>query len=178
MDFLVFGSIWSFIIGGIVIVSILSMLEDEDVNGWLLGLVIGVYLVLNYFFGNKDFFIDLLSWVKHNPVDVFMYVIGYFLLGVFWSIARWYFYVSDDLEKQKYNFDNLCGKTENDKFAPTLPSYSKNKDLIALWISYWPFSIIWNLTYKFFRRITILIRNKFEKVYTSISESLLNSYKK
>jgi hypothetical protein len=97
---------------------------------------------------------------------------------LFWSIARWYFYVSDDLEKQKYKFDNRYTKTENDKFDPSLPSYSSNKDLIALWISYWPFSIIWNLTYKFFRRITILMRNKFEKVYTSISESLLNSYKK
>jgi hypothetical protein len=178
MDFLVFGSIWSFSIGGIFLLSFVSALEDEDVNGWILALIIGVYLVGNYFFGNKDFFVNVFLWIKNNPIDVILYFIGYFMLGLIWSIARWYFFVADSLERQKYSFENRYAKTKNDKFAPTLPSYYSNKDLIALWISYWPFLILWNLTYKFFRRITIWIRNRFEKVYNSISDSLFNSYTK
>lgn len=178
MDFLVFGSIWSFIIGGFFLLAFVNVLENDEVNGWALSLILGVYVIGNYFFGNKDFFINVLIWAKNNPFDTILYFIGYFMMGLIWSIARWYYYVSDRLEQQKYEFDNRYSKTEKDKFVPSLPSYSENKDLIALWISYWPFSILWNSTYKFFRRISIWIRNRFEKVYNSISDSLFKSYTK
>jgi hypothetical protein len=176
MDFLVFGSIWSIIVLFAVIFCSIYYVEDEhNSSGVGVAIVLIAYLVANYFLGNKAMLVDGLVWIKENPFQIIMIVLGYFLLGLFWSIAKWYFYVSSKLERDKEHHEEYHPKEE---FKPAKIQFRDNKDLIGMWIGYWPFSVIWNISYRPFKRITIFLRNRFEKTYEAITNSLFNSYTK
>jgi len=109
--------------------------------------------------GNSNF----LVYLRYNPVDVIMYVVVYFIVGVIWSFLKFYLSANDTRNKLKalrndYNVNNF-GKTwgtylyDNFSYEDCRKLiFSTYSNHIIFWIIYWPVSALWTLINDPFRK--------------------------
>lgn len=186
MDIFVFGGLWFWVMFAIVNIAILTWIELEK-SGWATFATLCTILALNFVFK-----LPIFDYVVHNPHMV-LYVIGaYVLTGGVWAVIKWWFYVRNEKEKYdefKHGFlarKNVISTTvpENlrEEFLKALSDYNhsyscgwdkqgidlypqvgKHKSRIYLWMTYWPWSMLWTL-------INDPIRKLFRMMYNGISD--------
>ena len=153
-----FGTLaWIFV--AIEVVVPIALVEiDQTVMSVCSILIFGVALQL---FG----VIDVLKIVQENPLHLLVLFVVYFIIGVIWSVVKWYFYVkkiAEEYSSTKIKFLEDSGATTTSELTQEFlislrrklrfvsedvpPKASKNKSRIIRWMVFWPVSIILTIT--------------------------------
>jgi len=162
--------------------------EKESLTWTIISL--GIYLTFLSYLGKFNVF----SYVFYDPLRTFLYVLGYFVIGVIWSFIKWWLKVNETAERYKEEKDKFFKEHEAknsavpekyqksddviDRWQSHIeykediekPIASKNKEKISVWIVYWPFSFFWSLINDIVKRIVEQFVIRFQKVYQSISD--------
>lgn len=161
MNFLLFGTLWFWILCVVTSGTIIWLLEDalttsnDEGGGRGATIVLLIFGALYYFFGSSEDVINILVFVRDHPLQVFGYFLGYVGVGVIWAFIKWYFYVHNQVQKDTKKLN------EYEHHAVKIPTASQNKYRIMSWMYYWPFSGLWTI-------INEPLKNSFEYVYTKI----------
>lgn len=148
MDFLAIGTLWFWVAAVIWLVIVTFCIEKEDSSGWGALLTSGAFLALLFFFGSKDPVVNVLHYVAQNPGAILGVVTLYLFFGIAWSIVKWWFFLRENKRKQKESLDDTNKYRNPDEktlWKPTIPKACDNKSTILMWMSWWPFSLIWTL---------------------------------
>ena len=178
MSFLAFGTFWFWLMAVIVFFAITALVEIDEGNGWGAFFVSFAFVALLYFFGSKEPIESMLSYVVNNPFPTLMIVGLFFLFGAAWSIAKWFFFLKAERKKQwedhvEYNKHALEDRKR--EWKPNVPTARRNKSLILMWISWWPFSMVWTLLDNPLRKAFNAIYDNLEQTYDRMAERIMKS---
>jgi len=174
--FLIFGTLWFWVAIAIFTIAMLALIEYE--KPFSAFLVIAVTLSMFEFGAGYDLF----AWVVSNPLLTVEFIVGYIVLGIMWSIAKWFFFVLNardrySAKRQQWLKDLKLGETLEQYIIRARPSaYDQfppspvaNRDRIILWMAYWPFSALWTLINDPLKRIWRFTFNRITAFLTWIS---------
>ena len=167
------GTFWFWTLLAVASILIIISLETTWGGTGATITMIAAFLAL-IFFG--DFPIKNVGiFIKDNPGLTLGLVVGYFVVGVVWSLAKWYFYLNSKI-------DNMIDARRNETSSRSLSSYEKeqlkssyNKGEILSWMTYWPFSALWTLINDPIRKMFSYIFSKIESLYESISNKMVKN---
>lgn len=157
LEFIALGTVGFWLLLGIETLFIIGCVENKS-TGW--GFVWGVLLLLLI----KPIFDLAPSW---------QWLVGgffaYFFIGAVWSIVKWYFHVKKEVRDELANYKKTKGdeKGYDPKYLKLRLQPSENKNLLCLWIAYWPWSVLWSLT----RDLVINIVDALTHVYQNITNA-------
>jgi hypothetical protein len=103
-------------------------------------------------------------------------IIGYVVIGMAWSVYRWFRYVKVKIDKYKDEYPDAPvdgGRYTHYDTLENSVEVSNNKARITSWIIYWPWSLIWNITGDFFT----MVYESMTSIYTNISKKYLDNLK-
>ncbi len=167
LDIFIFGTVWFWLLCAGVFFSIVFLIEGDftkgETHGTLASFVLIGFGLVYFFLGSNEHVLNLVNYIKANPVDIVMYVGGYYLAGVIWSFIKWFFFLKFQAAKEQDKID----KGFDQHF--TIPKASEYKSTILAWMSYWPFSLTYTLTWKFFHNATEFIYMHVETLYNKVS---------
>lgn len=105
---------------------------------------------------------------------------GYVVLGVLWSIKKWYDFVVSDVSRVRDTYKKYANKdqykTFEDYAKDKQPTAAENKQRIVTWMTLWPFSFTWwCLTWprRAFSWIYDRLSTLYDRVATSVWEKLV-----
>ena len=180
--------VWFWVIFFALNVLMLAWIEFEK-TGWAtfctILAVLGMHFVLQ---------LPILNLFLEQPGYALTLLGGYFAIGTFWAVIKWWLYVRNEREKYdefKLVFcaqNNISGNTipENLKQAfktklsdyncsynvgfnkqgiELRPQVTSHKESIYTWMAYWPWSFVWTI-------INDPIRKMFRYIYTKIRRTL------
>lgn len=133
--------------------------------------------------------VDILGYIKSNPLSLFKWAGVYLVLGVVWGTFKWWLYAHKQLDSfkefkasflQSHNVvgdkvpDNLKEKwlDKSNHLYDFPPKVSRHKSRIIRWMAYWPTSVLWTLADDFIRKIYTVIYNKISSTLQRISNSV------
>lgn len=90
-----------------------------------------------------------------NPAMFVIVFFGWIILGVFWSLWRWFRYCKKIVSE--CNRQNIGVSTDQ------LDLYD-NKSRIINWIVYWPWDLLWNLTGEFIQHVWDAMENVYKRI--------------
>lgn len=175
MGLLLFGTIWFWILIIVSVGLIVWFLEkalldeyDDTGGGVKATLVIIAATTLYFFFGSKEHVIDAFNYVKDNPEQILLWFGLYLVVGVIWSVVKWFFFLHD----KKIYYKERKKSGYSDSFV--LPTAAQNKYRILSWMYYWPFSTIWTIINQPIKRAFKFIYAKIESTFDKISASVFS----
>lgn len=184
------GMAWVWFLSLVVVESILLLvLIENDKPGWCTFSLFSTFGLLKFFAG-----VNLFEMAWHNPGTTALIVLGYFVAGTAWTIAKWYFFVRDkrarfDEAKADYALHPEYSHSYAKKDVPApnemiewvkshkygsfvdyytktpVPSVRSNKSRIMTWMGYWPWSMVWTI-------INDPIKRAFKAIYNRIHNTL------
>lgn len=169
MAFLLFGTVWfwclTLLTAGLIIYFLEgAWIDNDDIGGGLWStILIIVVLTLYYFFGSKEDVKNLFIYLRDNPGSSIAFIGIYLVIGVVWSIFKWYFFLLNKRDKVL---------KRNDFWESDIPKAKDHKAKIISWMSYWPFSAFWTLLNDPIKRTFKFIYSKIEKVYEKMTEKV------
>jgi hypothetical protein len=168
-----FGTLYFWLLLMAAIAFVIFSIESEW-GGTGATVTMSITFCLMYFLGAKDHIGSALSHIVNNPGTVVLMMLGYLLIGVIWSIRKWYVYVGKKKNKilNKIKDGDTIGT--NIEFDLDL-RYHKGR--IISWMCYWPFSVVWFLINDPVRAIYNFIFEKIKRIYGRIAESAINDVK-
>lgn len=167
MELLVFGTIW-FWIFFLVMSSFIIWAIELDYPGRATGVFIA-FAILFFFLGGREAIKDLLSFMTSNPPGAIGFIVGYFVAGTVWSIAKWYFFLLNIRDRALENREHF---TSVQSRMITIPKVKEHKSRIVGWMVYWPFSAVWTILNDPVRRIFLHIYRKIEKVMQKMANNV------
>jgi hypothetical protein len=128
LTFFLVGTFWFW---ALLIVSFIAItcLSEEAAPGWATAVAIGTGLLLQFFGG-----VPIFSWLRHNPKEFLLSLVGYLLAGVLYSIVKWTSFI-----KKKAKSDFAYSKT------PDKVKVDEHSDRIIGWMAFWPCNAAWTL---------------------------------
>ena len=144
--------------------------SDNDIGSFLLTAAV---VITALFFIPWN--IDLIAVVQSNITSILFFVAAYFVVGAVWSVLKWTARLSSEEIQEKIRNEYKSWKERSvgtdtkfeDSYFYSSGNLAKNKARIVRWIVWWPASVLWNLTYRFIRRLSL-------EVYKAISKLLQN----
>lgn len=116
-----------------------------------------------------------LGWVTAHPLEAIQYIVGYFVLGALYVVARWTYYVKTHREQIQQGFDEYKRLARNstattvDQVKREFKSSEYNpvrlrdhKGLIMLWLNFWPASFAW-------MAVHVPIKHGWKFIYSNIA---------
>jgi hypothetical protein len=165
-----FGTYWFWVLTLIAVSVIINSLERDSGN-WSATVWLILFVGLLGFFGNGQFFLNILRFILEKPTVVVLYVIGYLAAGVLWSFAKWFFFLAKKRkELGEYEFQN---DIQNGYISAT--RYSQK---IIHWMLYWPISGIWTILNDPLRTAFEYLYEYFGKTYDRITASFIKQISK
>jgi len=165
----------------------------EKENNFMSGFWLIVYLLFLHFLAEVEIFRVL----AHEPLKCLSYVAGYILIGLTWSFVKWWLYVSkralkarelrmEFIKEERHRcraddsditLDTPVPKELLERWRNKIGGYGRNiipqvheyKNKIALWITYWPFSMVWSVMNDFIKKLAHILVLKFRAVYHAIT---------
>lgn len=208
LTFFVIGSLWWYILSGLWVILLLVAIDKENI------LASGILIVLYLLFLQTIADLNIIKYIAHNPLESIGFILGYVLLGILWSLFKWWLYVNEKashIRRKRYEFlkdrkkkyqkikdkkysgvfreswkelYNLLENLTEDTSVPDalikdwshyisyhadIPKASSNKSKIAIWITYWPLSVIWSFLSDFIHRFMKQLVLKIKFIYDGIS---------
>lgn len=168
-------------------IAITTLVEYEE-GFWATVVAIGSIVGLNYLWK-----LHLIDTIKANPGHTALLVLSYFVIGVFWSVAKWFFFLHKENFKyetakakflQSKNAQTLTGELaaklfeelerinshayyEKEKINATPPQALNHKATLTRWATYWPFSMV-----------GFALNDVVRKTWTFIFELLQSTYQR
>jgi len=177
-----FGTVWFWVMFIVASLILISAIENE--KGWLATLtIVGTMLLLH--FGNDK---QLFPYLANHPLVTGGCVLGYFIVGALWGVIKWWFFVRNerakydlafakfqkrpkkkattDFEKERdsWNYWVSHGRYDDISFEYK-PEPSRFKGRILIWMTYWPWSMLWTV-------INDPVRKAFKAIYYRIASGL------
>jgi len=172
----VLGAFGWWVLTGLFVIYIFFTLDKEKSLVWPIFFLI-LYALFSQFLAK----IDIFSFAVHHPVELLLYILGYFVVGFVWSFVKWWLYVNTIAdkckEKRKEFLESNKGQDDKEKWSYTCrlnslnkPDLAQSKKKISLWIMYWPVSAIWSILDDFIKKLIRHLITKFQKIYQYISD--------
>ena len=187
------------LIGIEAIVCLYSAIDEEEMESpgmFTLGLL-GFFATM--YFMKHDLTIGILTDIKANWPTYLLRVGSYVLLGLLWSMFKWFrkaYKAGKDFKKWSETFNeeiereikNRTKKTEQEILNEAriefdtrrdayMPKASENKGTITLWAVMWPFSVIRYIIGNALKDFFSMIFNKLKGVYDAISDKAFGKTK-
>ena len=172
--FLVSGWAFWIVIGAVFILDIILLSNDNEAEGWAVTATVLV-LIAAILFSN--------AFVGVRISMLIAAFAAYMVLGVLWSIKKWYSYVVDTKKNLRKQYDDNwssggSGKPKDKTFeayaADKQPTAAYNKQRLVGWMALWPFSLSWwILTWP--RRAFVWIYDRLSTLYDRISAHIWSS---
>lgn len=167
----------------LVIVVITALIENES-GAWATLLSIAVVVVASIIFK-----FSILAAIKLHPGLFLTYIAGYLVIGIAWSLAKWYLFLRKKLVEYRTDkalFMKKIGVTflspeENSKFMTgyyEIPTAANHKSDLIRWVSYWPFSVLGTLLHDFVYNLYEHIYGYLQGTYQRISDMMFKEVKK
>lgn len=182
-EILLVGTVWFWLPLIIVGIVLSEMVDNDNVGGaTALAIMTGVAIIL---FSD----ITAASLLGENLYTTLAAVVGYFIAGTGWAVAKWWFWlrrakrkldeiearVTKDFPPRQHEDDETYGRRikmelhyawDRAKLPTEFPiAVSDHKGKIIGWMAFWPCSLLWTL-------INDPVRNAFEAIYDRIGTSL------
>lgn len=183
LELIAFGTVGFWILA-VVLFSIVIALVENEAGFWATVILIGSAIGID-----KLYKLSLLTVVKANPGHVAILVGVYFLTGIVWSIAKWYFFLHKRVVK--YNSERAQflrsrnATTMTAELAAEFQGYvsssarpvdaSDHKADLIRWATYWPFSIVGTLLNDVVRRTWEYIYELLQSTYQRIADSMFKT---
>lgn len=186
-ELFLFGTFWFWVLTAAAIIIVTALTENEQGAGATICLL--VYCGLLQWCGG----VDILGYLLHHPVYVFITVASYFLIGTIWGFARWVIFVkgrSQDLieairdycneKKITYSkplepeiWKSFKEEVETDRYSShrnvqpllTAPRIRDHKERFIRWLSFWPISMLYTL-------FNDAVRNICRQIYLAAADRL------
>ena len=163
--------IW-YIIAFTAVVYVLMTVAVENEYGFAATIcLIGYLAVLQLFFG-----VDVLGFVKTFPIHLACAAIVYVLCGLGWSIFKWYWYVTKEVDKLKERYPKdyeTKTKTWLEALERYVPKPNSEKTRIIGWMGYWPLSLVWFLVDDIVKEIFNWLYYRFAAIYQKITDAAI-----
>jgi hypothetical protein len=162
------------------VIYVFFALDKDKSLFWPIFLLI-LYVLFTQFLARVDVF----GFAAHHPVQLVLYILGYFVVGFMWSFVKWWLLVSTVADKyrerrkvfladidKRLNQEALDEKWRHIMYNDDLgkPKLSKEKKKVTLWIMYWPMSMLWSLLDDFIKKMIRHLIIKFQKVYQYLTD--------
>ncbi len=145
----------------------LDELQNSASAGGIEATAISIVTIIVFgIFGGKRTLIDILEYVKNNPVITISLIFLYFVLGIVWSFVKWYFFLN------KIKIYLLKTTKKGDEFSIYTPKVSDHKSKITTWMTYWPLSMFWTMIDEPIKNTFKFIFGKIEKSYQKLSDNM------
>lgn len=173
-----------FVLLCVVEIVLLFVLTEKEHGFAATASLVGFVAALQFYFG-----VDVWAFVQANVTALSASVIAYFMIGVGWSIFKWYWWVgkeADSLKEKKEEhirgaFWNAkeTNQEDKDKFwtkfvKEHIPNPKTEKARILRWMGYWPVSALWFVLNDFVREIFNHLYYRFVAVYQKITDAAIN----
>lgn len=188
-EIFVFGSFWFWTLVAAEVILLFAFVDHEE--GGLASISVLIFATLLQFFGK----IDIIDYVRQNPLFLVSCVVSYFALGVIWSIVKWWIFCRDKLEEFEEFRDQFLSDREitGTKVIPAKykkewldkisyrkelvkpPQVRENKSRILRWMTFWVVSIIWSFINDFVKRVYRTIYQKMAGFLQSMSDKIFKS---
>lgn len=185
VEFFVFFGLWWWILFGTFVIADIFFLENDNGSGATF--VFGAFLAVMFFFGDWNPFPAMMA----DPLWTIQLVLGYFVGGTIWSVIKWYFHglnLRDEYRLVKERFFSREGIT-GDKIPQALiskwegtifsnfpkgvpPKAMDNKASIMMWMTHWPFSLVWTILNDPIRRIFMFVYSRLAGLMQKISDRI------
>lgn len=152
-----------------VLISILFIATVENEKYWFPSLL-GMSFIALYW---KPLFNLVPNW---HAIGIGALV--YVLVGTVWSIFRWFRFVKGVADTYRENYADTVDGTINHLSPGKLADLKReidvanNKSRITAWISFWPWSLVWNITGDFFK----MVYEALSGVYENITKKALDGF--
>ncbi len=153
MAFLAFGTTWFWVV--FLVSCIIMTIVTERGQGIGATFTLGVTLALLYTFGSSVQLVAFFGYCFNHPWNILGLIIVYFVIGVCWSILKWYSFLIKKREED-------AAELEKYSIYIKAPRASEHKEKILVWMIYWPFLLIWNI-------IDMPVRHIFQFIFRFIS---------
>lgn len=140
---------------------IIAALTEHNRGGWATIIAIGTIFGLNYLSH-----VPIFTAIRQHPLIAIGIVIGYLIVGVIWSMAKWAIYCLDQRTIA------LDPRVRHD-VAPPVPR--NNKDRIVTWMSYWPLNMVWTFFDDVVAKAFSMAFERFEGSYEKISQRMFKN---
>lgn len=182
MEFLIFGTVWFWILFLGASFLIIWFLENalgrsKDSGGGMLSTITLIAAIAVYYFlGSSQDVINFFLYVKDHPIFSLLRVGAYIGIGLVWSIFKWYFFLRNKAESLTAQMDEYPASTSFSE--KDFPKAKDNKARIISWMSYWPFSAFWTLLNEPIKKTYKYIYSKIEGLYDKMTEKIFAELKK
>ena len=162
-SFLLVGSLMFWAVVGIELLALFLFVCFENESGATASLV--VFALLLWIGGGFD-----LRWFEFATVA--KYAAIYFLVGLFWAIAKFYFKCK---RTREYLLTKKAAGEKIDNWD--IPSFDSYKAKIIGWASYWPLSMIAFILDDPIRRLITAMWNMFSGIFRQIYDNAFGDLK-
>lgn len=192
-ELFVFGSFWFWTLLAAEIVMLFVFIDNENGVGATISMV--VFGALLQWFGN----VDIISYVRSNPLFILSCAGAYFALGAVWGVIKWWIFCRDRLEQYEEARDAFLkenGQPSGTKVVPVelrqkwkyylnrtnedisqTPQVREHKSKIMRWMTFWVVSIIWSFINDFVKRVFRTIYQKLSNFLQRISDNMFGGVK-
>lgn len=151
MTFLMYGTLWFWIVIVAAFICIIVATEKESGLGSTTTMLITIALF--FMFGNKVHISNLFSYCSSHVLIFIGAIVGYLILGTGWAILKWYSFILKQLDRMR----------RGESFE--VPKVKDHKQGIMAWMLYWPWSLIWTI-------IDVPVKRAYLFIYNLIASRL------
>lgn len=187
-QFIVIGFTFWFMVPSFIIFCILLFCAAEE-NPGLAVIVTVIYLALIQICSN----VNIIEWISLNTWTFIKYVILYVIIGVVFSVAKFWFYLMEKrrmfdmkfrefLDKRGildkgYTFKNLPGEYTSDCYMEMrnyeLPDIYQSTRHITFWMGYWPIVGLWTLINNPLKWLWEELKHQLSQLFQSTHKKIL-----
>ena len=191
--FLMFGSLWFWILFVIFVCVMVACVENDSTSGGVLTIIL--FLCLFTFFGTG---MEGIHWVIANPNLSLGFLAAYVAIGLFYMFLKWISFTRGVRRRYKVSRQNFLANYNADgEFIPdelkqawqsrltTEQRHMLNgfppgeyKSQLVDWMLFWPFSALWTLINDPLRRLAETCVEMFHGVLAQIGKSASKGFEK
>ncbi|HRZ18604.1 MAG TPA: hypothetical protein P5136_00980 [Methanofastidiosum sp.] len=183
----IIGTIWFWILIGVVFLSLFFLVEKGQSIGATITLIL-TFVALR-FLGN----FDLLKILSDNIIISIIFFLSYIAIGIFWSfvkVAQLARIRNEEYLKKKNEYlkENVLRTEEDWLKRDPFDSFRNNTDIseykkkIITWSAFWPWSVIWTIIddpiMKLFKWIYSLLSSTYQKIFDKMAKSMIEDRNK
>jgi len=169
MSFLTIGT-W--IILAVAFVCFLIATEKGSGIGSTVTMILTILAL--YMFGSKTHITNIFNFCQAHGLIIFVMFVLYIVVGVFWSIIKWFFFLLKIKDKETELLEKDLREKSHYCRHVSAPLAQDNKEAILVWMFYWPFSAIWTLIDQPVKRIYKFIYRKIANYLQNISNKMFD----
>lgn len=168
----------------VIVFFIITALVESDSGFWATVILVGSVLGIN-----KLYELSLFTVIKTHPGHVAALTGIYFLTGIVWSVAKWYFYLHKKVVRYNNERGQFLRSVDATEMTPALASEFQNYVSIAArpiaaseckadlirWASYWPFSVVGTILNDVVCRTWEHIYEMLQSTYQKIADNMFKT---